>query len=289
MELFIITLVSGISVGSIYGLIALTFTSIYNVSGVLNFSQGEFVMLGALGTFLFTKIFGLPFVVSLLFTVFLVSIVGVTLQKFMVAPLVIRGAAPSALILGTLAAGQIISGSVGIATNFEWVKIDPLLGSVPWRLLGIGIMPQSIIIILVTGLLVVAYWFFLKKTIAGRALRAVGCDSSMASLLAIRSSKMLRLAFIVSASMAAIAGILIAPVGFANATMGLDLVIKGFIASIFGGLGNPFAAVLGGLILGVLGALLSGYYSSAHAEIATFTILLLVLIPRPQGLFGQRV
>jgi branched-chain amino acid transport system permease protein len=100
---------------------------------------------------------------------------------------------------------------------------------------------------------------------------------------------MVGLAFVISAAMSAIAGILVAPIAHASATMGLPLVIKGFVACIFGGLGNPFAAVLGGLILGIIGAFLTGYYSSVYAEIVTFAILLLILIPRPEGLFGERV
>jgi branched-chain amino acid transport system permease protein len=94
---------------------------------------------------------------------------------------------------------------------------------------------------------------------------------------------------VISAAMSAIAGILVAPIAHASATMGLPLVIKGFIACVFGGLGNPFAAVLGGLVLGIIGAFLTGYYSSAYAEIATLAILLLILIPKPEGLFGERV
>lgn len=284
-----IVLLSGISLGSIYGLVALTFTSIYNASRVINFAQGEFVMLGALGAFFFMGILHLPVVLTFLLTIALVSIVGVAIQRIMVNPLMARGAPPFTLILGTLSTGLIISGAVGVGTEYAWLRIDPLMGSQPVHLFGVPAMPQNLLIIGATVLLVVAYWFFLKKTLAGMALQATGADRDMASLVGIRSSTMVGLAFVISAAMSAIAGILVAPIAHASATMGLPLVIKGFVACIFGGLGNPFAAVLGGLILGIIGAFLTGYYSSVYAEIVTFAILLLILIPRPEGLFGERV
>ena len=283
-----IILVSGISVGSIYGLVALTFTSIYNASRIINFAQGDFVMLGALGVFIFASVLHLPIVVTFLLTIALVSIVGLAIQRLMVNPLIARGAPPFTLILGTLATGLIISGAVGAATDYAWLRVDPLVSTVPVRFFGVPIMPENLLIIGATVLLVVAYRFFLKKTLAGMALRATGANRDMASLVGIRSSTMVGLAFVVSAAMSAITGILVAPVAHASATMGLPLVIKGFIACIFGGLGNPYAAVLGGLILGIISAFLTGYYSSAYAEIVTFAILLLILIPRPEGLFGER-
>ena len=284
-----IVLLSGVSLGSIYGLVALTFTSIYNASRVINFAQGEFVMLGALGAFLFMGILHLPIVVTFLLTIAFVSLVGLMIQWFMVNPLTARKAPDFTLVLGTLSTGMIISGTVGVATEYAWLRIHPLMGSLPVHLFGVPAMPQNLLIIGATVLLVVAYWFFLNKTIVGMALKATGADRDMASLVGIRSSTMVGLAFVISASMSAIAGILVAPIAHASATMGLPLVIKGFIACIFGGLGNPFAAVFGGVVLGIVGAVLTGYYSSVYAEIVTLAILLLILIPKPEGLFGERV
>ncbi len=285
---FFIILFSGISIGSIYGLVALTFTSIYNASRVINFAQGEFVMLGSLGAFIFLGILRLPIILTFLLTIAFVSIVGLAIQRLMVSPLVAKGAPVFTLILSTLSSGLIISGSVGAATEYAWLRVAPLAGSIPVRLSGVPMMPQNLFIIGATVLLVVAYRFFLKKTFTGVALRATGADKDMASLVGIRSSTMIGLAFAISAAMSAIAGILVAPIAHASAEMGLPLVIKGFIACIFGGLGNPYAAVLGGLILGITGALLTGYFSSVYAEIVTFVILLLILIPRPAGLFGEK-
>jgi branched-chain amino acid transport system permease protein len=284
-----IVLLSGISLGSIYGLVALTFTSIYNASKVINFAQGEFVMLGALGAFFFMGKLHFPIVPTFLLTIALVSLVGLIIQRLMVNPLMARKAPDFTLVLGTLSTGLIISGTVGVATEYAWLRIDPLMGSLPVHLFGVPAMPQNLLIIGATVLLVVAYWFFLNKTIVGMALKATGADRDMASLVGIRSSMMVGLAFVISAAMSAIAGILVAPIAHASATMGLPLVIKGFIACIFGGLGNPFAAVLGGLVLGIIGAFLTGYYSSVYAEIITLAILLLILIPKPEGLFGERV
>jgi branched-chain amino acid transport system permease protein len=274
--------------GSVYGLVALTFTSIYNASRVINFAQGEFVMLGSLGVFFFSGILHLPIVLTFLFTIALVSIVGLAIQQLMVNPLVARGAPSFTLILGTLGAGLIVSGVVGAATDYAWLRVDSLVGNEPLCMFGVRIMPQNLSIIIATGLLVVAYWFFLKKTFWGMTLRATGADTDMARLIGIRSSTIIGLAFVISAAMSAVTGILVAPIAHASATMGLPLVIKGFIACIFGGLGNPYAAVSGGLFLGMVGAFLTGYYSSAYAEIITFVILLLILLLRPQGLFGER-
>jgi len=145
---------------------------------------------------------------------------------------------------------------------------------------------QGALIVLTTLALVIAYWLLLNKTRTGAALRATGFNREVSTLLGIQTSRMVCLSFVISSVIAAIAGILCAPLSAYTALDGLPLAVNGFIALIVGGWGNPYAAVLGGITLGVIRALLTGYFSSTHAELATFVVLLFVLTVKPSGIYA---
>jgi branched-chain amino acid transport system permease protein len=191
------------------------------------------------------------------------------------------------MILGTMAMGIVAAGGVGVYTKFWWMKINPFLGFEPWRIIGLSIDHQGVLIIIATVLLVIGYWFLLNKTRLGLALRATGFNREVSIILGVQTSKMVGLSFLISGVIAGIAGILCAPLSAFNALQGLPLAVNGFIAVIVGGWGNPYAAVLGGITLGLVRALLTGYFSSAHAEMATFIVLIIVLTSKPQGLFSR--
>ena len=151
-----------------------------------------------------------------------------------------------------MAVGTIVAGGVGIYTGFYWMQIKYFFGTEPWRVKGLSIDTQGALIIVTTLMLVIAYWFLLNKTRLGTALRATGFNREVSTLMGIQTSRMVRLSFVISGVIAAIAGVLCAPLSAFTALDGLPLAVSGFIALIVGGWGNPYAAVLGGVTLGVI-------------------------------------
>jgi branched-chain amino acid transport system permease protein len=287
MELVGQLLVNTLVLGFIYGLIGLAFTAIYNVSRLINFAQGEFLMLGAFMAYVGFTLLGLPLPLAICLSVVVVAIAGFGLER-VVTPLIDKGTPLFTVSVITIAYSQILMGTVGPLTSYTYVRVVPFLGNNVIHLGPMTLLPQQFLLAVVSTVLVVAYWYFLRKTMAGRAMRAIGCDRDMAKLVGIRSRDMTILAFLVSTVMAGIAGFFIAPLSPPQAQMGMPLLMKGFVAAVLGGLGNPFAALVGGFFIAAIGAGITAYVSSAFAEIGIFVVLLIVLMIRPQGFFPER-
>lgn len=283
---FLPILVVGISLGSLYGLVGLGFTVIINASQLVNFAQGDFAMLGVAVCWFCINALGLPLWLAFPLAVMSGGLYGLLTDKAIVSPLLKRDAPPFSMILGTMAMGTIAAGAVGIYTGFWWMPIEHFMGSESLVLMGLSFDTQGAIIIFVTIMLVIGYWLLLNKTRLGTALRATGYNREVSILLGIQTSKMVAFSFILAGTISATVGVLCAPLSAFTATDGLPLAINGFISLIVGGWGNPYAAVLGGVSLGIIRAILTGYFSSAHAELGTFFVLLVVLILKPSGLFS---
>ena len=282
---FIPIMIVGISLGSLFGLAGLGYTVIINASQLINFALGDLAMIGVAVCWFSMTVLKLPLGLALPLGVIAAALYAMLIQKSIVDPLMRRGAALFPMLLGTMALGIIAEGAVGIYTRFWWMNIDHFISLEPWRIENIFIDTQAVIIISATVILVIGYWFFLNKTRWGTALRATGFNRDASTLLGIQTSRMVALAFVVGGVIASLAGILCAPLAAFNALGGFPLGINGFIALIVGGWGNPYAAVLGGITLGLIRSLLTGYFSSTHAEVATFLVLMIVLQLKPTGLF----
>jgi len=277
----------GLSLGSLFGLAGLAYTVIINASQLVNFGQGEFAMVGVAACWFFMTVLGLPLWLAFPVAVLVGGALGLLTEKSIVTPLLKKETHPFYPILGTMAIGTITAGGVGAYTKFYWMPIEHFFGNEPWRFWGVFIDTQGVLIIVSTILLVIAYWFILNNTHLGTALRATGFNREVSTLMGIQTSKMVGLSFVISGVIATIAGVLCAPLSPFTATEGLPLGVNGFIALIVGGWGNPYAAVLGGITLGLIRGLLTGYLSSAHAELVTFFVLILVLTLKPNGLFAD--
>jgi branched-chain amino acid transport system permease protein len=278
-------LLVGLTLGSLFGLVGLAYTIIINATQLVNFAQGDFAMVGVFFAWLALSS-GAPLWLAIIIAVLAGGLIGFLTERMMVTPLMKRGDSSFGPIIGTMAVGMIAEGAVGYHTSFFWMPINYFLSLQPWK---VGIIPfdtQGTITILTTIILVIGYWFFLNKTLPGLALKATGFNRTVTQLLGIQITRMVSLAFIASGVIAAIAGVLCAPLSAFTALEGMPLAINGFIALIVGGWGNPYAAVLGGIVVGLIRALLTGYFSS-HAEIATFVILILALTLKPDGIFAQ--
>ena len=280
---FLQFLFSGITVGATYALAALGFTLIYNASHVINFAQGEFIMLGGMLAVVFGQA-GFPLPVVLLLAVALPAVVGVLLEKLAIEP--VKGAEPVTLIIITIGASLVIRGLVQVWLGKGTYSLAPFSGDAPIELFGATLMPQSLWVLGVTALVVVALWYFFSRTLSGKAMLATSFNRVAAELVGINTNGVLFLSFALSAALGALGGILVTPITLTSYDVGIMLGLKGFVAAVVGGLGSGLGAVVGGLLVGVLEAMGAGYISSAYKDAMPFVLILLILFFMPRGLFG---
>jgi len=282
---FLQFLFSGITVGSTYALAALGFTLIYNSSHVINFAQGEFIMLGGMLAVYFTHA-GLPLPVALLFAIAVPAVVGLVLEKVAIEP--VKGAEPVTLIIITIGASLVLRGLVQIWLGKGTFSLAPFSGDEPIHLLGATLMPQSLWVLGVTAVVVGALWYFFARTLMGKAMLATSYNRVAAELVGINTDGVLFLSFAMSAALGALGGILVTPITLTSYDAGIMLGLKGFVGAVLGGLGNGLGAVVGGLLVGVLEAMGAGYISSSYKDAMPFVLILLILFFRPSGLFGGK-
>jgi branched-chain amino acid transport system permease protein len=276
----------GFGLGSVFGLIGLILVITFNATKVINLAVGEFVMIGALVSAILVKSAHLPLVWSILIIIAGTVVIGIFLNWVLVTPLLDKNVAGIMIIIGTYAGALIISGSAGAFTDFAFMGTPPILPLTSIKLWIFPIVPQYGLCILVTIGVVVAYWYFLNRTHVGWAFKATSINRDMCRLLGISTSRMIALGFAMSAGIGATAGVLIGPMSSVNASMGFPLMVNGFIASVLGGMGNPYAAVVGGWVVGILHVLIAGYFAPGYAQLAVFLLLIGILYVRPYGLFG---
>lgn len=278
-------LISGLALGSLYALLALSFVAIYRVSGIINLAQGELVMLGTLITVSLHNQLGLP--LAALVAVLAVIGMGPALQWL--TSLLGEDAPPIPKIIITLGVAAAIRGVAQLIWGTDFYPLPAFSPGAPIKLLGIVILRQNLWIWATTVLLLGSLYWFFKYTYLGMAMRACAANRQAARFMGISPAHMARLAFGASAGLGAVAGIVTTPLTYATYDMGLTLVFKGLIATVMGGLGNPVGAIVGGLILGVVEALGAGLISSAYKDIIAFVILFLILFLRPRGIFAEQI
>jgi branched-chain amino acid transport system permease protein len=275
---------SGITVGSIYAIIALGFSLIFNAVEIVNLAQGEFVMLGAmLAVFLLTTA-GMPLILAVVLAVLMVTLVGAILGKASVHRL--QKSSPISLIIITIGASIFLKGCAMLLWGKDALPLQAFSKGYSVNIGGAAIVPQSLWVFGITALMVIGVYFFYGHTTIGKAMRAVAVNKHGARLVGINVNQMIVWAFGISAGLGALGGIIIAPITLASYDMGMMLGLKGFCAAILGGLGCSGGAIAGGLILGVLESLGAGLISSAYKDAIAFVIMLLILFVRPTGLFG---
>ncbi|MBN9695734.1 MAG: branched-chain amino acid ABC transporter permease [Zoogloea sp.] len=277
---------SGITVGATYALAALGFTLIYNASNVINFAQGEFIMLGGMLAVFFTQA-GLPLPAALLLAILVPAVVGVLIEKLAIEP--VKGAETVTLIIITIGASLVIRGLVAVIFGKGTHSLPAFSGDAPIEILGATLMPQSLWVLGVTAVVVVVLWYFFTRTLTGKAMLATSYNRLAAELVGINTNGVLFMSFAMSAALGALGGILVTPITLTSYDAGIMLGLKGFVAAVLGGLGNGLGAVVGGLLVGLLEALGAGYLSSAYKDAIPFVLILFILFFMPRGLFGARV
>jgi len=268
--------VSGVTIGSVYAIVALGFTIIFNVTGIINFAQGEFVMLGGMLSWWLIACFRLPAPLAFVLAILLTAAVGALLERVAIRPA--RSAPALSLIILTVGASIVLRGLASWAWGKDAVPLPPFSGEKPVAFLGAAVTPQSFWVLGITLGLMLALHLLLSSTMLGKALKACSINRRAAGLVGVDPQRMSTLSFALSAALGAVGGIIIAPVTMASYDAGVMLGLKGFTAAAVGGLGSQPGAVVGGLALGVLeslGAAVRSEYKDAIALALLFVVLFL--------------
>jgi branched-chain amino acid transport system permease protein len=287
MDLFVNAVVTGLAIGSVYGLIALGYTLVFNATRVFNLAQGDLVMLGVLISFWVLDIQHWPELAALLLV--LVAVPGVSLveERFVVRPFLSRPSSNIGWFISTLAFSLVVETVVIILYgNRPPEPVPSPLSSHAIRFGSISLSPQLFVAILSIIVVTVLVELFYHRTWLGRAMRASADDREVAALRGISPILISRLAFLLGGVVAAIGGFVIAPVVFANVSIGLSYSLKGFIALAVGGFGSIRGALIGSWALGIAEQLFDLYANPQYEVVAGLVLLMLILAVRPTGIFG---
>jgi branched-chain amino acid transport system permease protein len=278
---------AGLAMGSIYALVALGFVLIFNAVNVVNFAQGEFAMIPAfVAVWLLTNA-EVPFALACVITVVFMGIFGIVFQRIAYYPLRNRSFLP--VVISTIGVGIFLKNAAQLIFGAEPLSMPRPTSTTAVNIFGVLMDPQYIVIIICTLVLLGFQYFFFEKTLLGKKMLATAQDKQMARLLGIRVSTMIAITFVYSSILGAAAGILVGPIFFVTKDMGAMIGLKAFCSAIVGGFGSVPGAILGGVFLGVIEVFASYYISSAYRDAFAFLILILVLLLRPQGFFGEKI
>lgn len=274
--------IAGVSVGSIYALVALAIVLPFKASGVLNFAQGEIVTVGAYAALILTQL-ALPYPLVFLGVVVLGAVGGVVIERLLIRPIV---AAPEfTLVIATFAIGLLIKGVISLRFGDSPASVDGPFGSDPLLVAGLRFNPTSLWILACTAAVTLALIAFFRYARLGKAMRAVSVNPEAAMLMGIRVGTVYRWSWAISTAIGALAGLLVAPLVGVNPELG-QLVLRGLLAAVIGGFTSVGGAIIGGLAVGLIETYAGVLVGSAFKNLMPFVLLMLLLTLRPQGLFG---
>ena len=279
--------ISTLTIGSMYALIAVGVTLIYSATRIINFAQGEFVMLGGMVMVSLYGDSGWPLWAAIVATIAITVVIATLLSVVVYLP-GRQGALITVLIL-TIGASMVLSGGAFHIWGGDIHRFPPFSGDAPIVVLGATVAPQAIWVIGVTTVVVILLTLFLKYTIWGKAMRACAIDPTAAALMGIRVRRTVTLSFVVAGILGCVAGIVMTPLTMVDYSGGMLLAIKGFSAAMLGGMGSVVGAVLGGLVFALLESFSVAFLSSTLKELVTFVVIIFVLMFLPNGLLGARV
>ena len=298
MDYFLQQLINGLTLGAIYGLIAIGYTMVYGIIGMINFAHGEIYMIGAfisLITFLIIGPAGGAMVIVTLLIVLIVSMLltavyGWALERIAYRPL--RGSPRLAALISAIGMSIFLQNYVQISQGARVKALQPVISGgielYKGAIFTVTLSYMQIIIMAITTALMAGFWMLISKTVLGRAQRACEQDRTMAALIGIDVDRTISITFVLGAALAAVAGLMITLYyGVIDFYVGFLAGIKAFTAAVLGGIGSVPGAMLGGLLIGLIEAFWSGYFTIEYKDVAAFAILVLVLIFRPTGLLGR--
>jgi len=279
-------LFTGITVGSIYGMVALGFNIIYNSTGIINLAQGEFVMLGGMIMIFLTTALKLPMFLGFFISVLLVTVIGAAFERLAIHPL--KNPSVITLIIITIAGSILLKGGAMFAWGKGTFTLPAFSGEKPIFILGATILPQTLWILGIMSVVVLLLTLFFSFTRTGKAMRACAVNQEAASLTGINVKLMVLFSFALSAAIGAVAGIIIAPIALMDYDRGTMLAVKGFCVAVLGGLGNNMGAVIAGFLIGITESLGAGFISSGYKDAIALVVLLMVLFLKPGGILGNK-
>lgn len=288
MTAFLQQLVNGLSLGSIYALIALGYTMVYGIIKLINFAHGDIYMLGAYCAFLITTYCGLGFIPALLISMIFCGVVGVLIERIAYKPL--RHATRITALITAIGVSYVLEYATQYIMGSEVRTYPKLLTSASFHLGPVTITMQQVYIFVITVILMVVLQFIVQKTKMGRAMRAVSVDEDAARLMGIDVDKTISFTFLLGSALAGVAGVLVGIYyNSINPLMGMKPGLKAFIAAVFGGIGSIPGAMIGGLFIGIAETMVTAYGSSLYKDAIVYIILILILILKPAGLLGKNV
>lgn len=284
---FIQLLINGLAIGSIYALAALGFVIVYSASGVVNFAAGQFVMFGTFAGVAMLVNLQLPWPLAYGGALAIMALFGALF--FLVVYLPLRKSSAVTIIIGTVAI-SITMQNAALLTFGSWPfrLTSPVEGKTV-EIAGAIISTHALGVVGITALLVAGLWLLLNKTAVGIGMRAVAQDVLAARLMGLKVNRLLAMSWILAAVLAGIAGLMLGPMWFADISMGDPIALKAFAATIIGGFGSLPGAIVGGLFVGLTEVLGASYISSAYKDLISFGIMIIFLLVRPQGVFGEKI
>jgi branched-chain amino acid transport system permease protein len=284
LQILIQQIIGGLAIGSMYALVALGCALIFSGMKVVNWAQGEFYMIGAFTALTAYVTWKWPFIFAFLFSVGVMFIVGTIVEKVTIDR--VRESDHLTLLMITIGI-SIFAKQVAILIWSPIGAVFPtIFGDVPFQIWGVYIVPQNIYVMLIGIVLMIILYVFLFRTKMGMAMRAVSQSREIAGIMGVNTKKMDMLTFGIGICLAAAAGIIMAPLTYIEPMMGVTVGIKGFVAAVIGGFGNLFGAVLGGIIIGIIETTSAFFISSGYKDAVVFSILIVVLVFKPQGLLA---
>ena len=294
MEYFIQQTVNGLTLGSIYGMIAIGYTMVYGIIGMINFAHGDVFMLGAfaalIGYLILTALVAsvpvaVALVVMMAIAIVMTSLWNWTIERIAYRPL--RGSFRLAPLITAIGMSIVLSNFIQVTQGPRNKPIAPMVSQV-YDLWGISISLKQILIVVITVVMMTVFWFVVNRTSLGRAQRATEQDRKMAALLGVDVDRTISITFVMGAALAAVAGTMfLMYYGVTVFTDGFIPGVKAFTAAVLGGIGSLPGALLGGLLIGLIESLWSAYFSIDYKDVATFSILAVVLIFKPSGILGR--
>lgn len=294
MDIFLQQLVNGLTIGSMFALIALGYTMVYGVMKLINFAHGDLVAGSAfVGLFVFSQLLGGQISAPVVFGVFcctivLIAFLGFTVERLAYRPL--RAAPRLSAVVSALGASMVIQNGIMLLWGPQMHIFPELIPTIIWELGGVVISLMQLLIMVLSTVLMVALYLFVEKTRVGAAIRATAIDQDAARLMGINVNNIIVTIFLIGSSLGAVGGLFIG-LYYRGITfnMGWQYGLYAFVAAIMGGIGNIPGAMLGGITLGLFNAFIAGYISSTWADAFTFMLLIVILIVRPTGILGERV
>ena len=286
METFLQQLVNGVSLGSIYALIALGYTMVYGIIKLINFAHGEVYMIGAFVGYGIPRLTGLGFFPALVISMLACALLGFTIEKIAYKPL--RQSSRITMLITAIGVSLLLQYTMMFFFGAESRAYPNILEKTLYNLNGVIINSQQIYIVLTTVVLMILLQFIVKNTRQGKAMRAVSADKDAAQLMGIDVNSTISFTFLLGSSLAGAAGVLVGIYyNSIDPLMGIMPGLKAFVAAVFGGIGNIPGAMLGGLSIGIIETMVAGYGNSMYRDAAVFALLILILIIKPSGLLGR--